>query len=101
MFRVNAILLSLLLSFTTAQAAPAKNAGYLQDPFNFAAKTLPTGFLGHNPVQIYEALSARNSISKGRYETTPQFEQRRGNLLARPLFGKVYLGSSIAFVVRP
>ena len=79
----------------TAMCCTAQS-GSLQVPMNVDAKKLAPNFVGHDAVQIYKGTFG-HSVSKGKYETTPQYETRKRKAWMKPLFGKVYMWSPIAF----
>ena len=91
------------LTFAMAVAAFSNSANaqsYTFSPININAKKLPVNFLGHSPVATYYSLNDRKA-SKGKFETSAQFEARQKKLLARPLFNGVYSWSVLGFAVAP
>ena len=96
-FLSKSILLT-LLSF--GMTAPSFAQGFSWSPVNVKAKKLPVYYLGHSPSTVYPAFESKK-ISKGRYETTSQYEARRNRLTSKPLFGQTFMWSPLGFCIPP
>lgn len=75
--------------------------GYLQGPFDVSSQKLPVNFKGHSTTQVQVALGNGDSPTKGKYETTAQYQARLRQTPVRSLFGKVQKSSPIAFSAAP
>ena len=72
---------------------------WLMEPFDISKTTLPRDFNGHNLKELYQELKRRETTTKGEFETTSQFEQRKRSLEATGLVGDTRANDLFAFVI--
>jgi hypothetical protein len=75
--------------------------GYIQYPFDVFSSNIMPNFKGHSTTQIYASLYNSGTPTKGKFETTEEFQERLRRANSKPLFGKVRKSSPLAFSVSP
>jgi hypothetical protein len=99
--------MTFLLAPPSAVAEPAKQSSskrapaFTNSPFKAGTVNLPKDFLGTDPVGLIRALLKSPEPTKGEFETTDEFSDRRDKWLARPVLGTLTPTSLIALTFRP
>jgi len=75
-----------------------KTSNYDIYPFDLNRKQLPLDYKGVNPVLLFNQIYYRSNLHKSDYETTSQYNERISLERGKPLFGKIYTDSILAFV---
>ena len=71
---------------------------FLEIPFNPYVEKLPENFQGHDIKQLWDALQIDG---KGEFESMDDYRERLNDLREKPLFGTVFLDSSLAIKGKP
>ena len=98
---ISAMVLMLCTAAAQGPAKPRPEAAqrverYSVVPFDPSVKTLPRGFRGHDPEQVYAALK-RSKLTKDEFETNEAYSRRMELLKKQPIMGSLTLQSLYAF----
>jgi hypothetical protein len=84
---------------STSTKSIKKTSSYDISPFDLNRKQLPINYKGVNPILLYNQLEKKSrDLTKSEYETTIQYSERINLEKEKPLFGKIYTDSILAFV---